>query len=167
MVLFETERLSVQRFSAAHGDIFYRVNGNAEVMQYIRPPKNRQESDVFLNENVNFYQDGSVLGRYAVFEKSGEFIGMFSILYMSGDADFHIGYALLPEAWGKGYATELVREGVSFFFNNTAKPAIFAITVPENKPSQQVLIKSGFSYNGPVEENGKTIELFSFNRGER
>jgi RimJ/RimL family protein N-acetyltransferase len=164
MLLFETERLVVRRFASADSDHFFRVNGNAVVMQYIRPAKNRKESDVFLQENINFYQDTSVLGRYAVFEKAGNFIGMFSILYMSGDADFHIGYALLPEAWGKGYATELVHEGLSFFFNNTVSPSVFAITVSENKASQRVLIKAGFSLEGSTEENGKKIELFSFRR---
>jgi ribosomal-protein-alanine N-acetyltransferase len=165
MVLFQTGRLTVQRFTAEDGDLFYRVNGSTEVMQFIRPVKNREASDTFLQENIRFYQDGSTLGRYAVFEKAtGAFVGTFSFLYMSGEADFHLGYALLPEAWGNGYATELVRTGISYFFEKTDKPAVFAITVAENIASQQVLIKSGFSYKGQTEENGRTLELFYINR---
>jgi len=155
----------VQRFRPTDSEFFFQVNGNAEVMQYIRPVKNREASDAFLQENIRFYQDGSTLGRYAVFEKgSGQFLGTFSFLYMSGDADFHLGYALLPDAWGKGFATELVLVGATYFFEKTDKPSVFAITIAENVASQRVLIKSGFSYKGQTEENGQTLELFYINR---
>jgi len=165
MILFETDRMIVQRFRLDDSEFFFQVNGNAKVMQYIRPVKSREASDAFLVENIRFYQDGSTLGRYAVFGKeNGEFLGTFSFLYMSGDADFHLGYALLPDAWGKGFATELVREGITYFFDNRDKPAVFAITVAENIASQRVLIKSGFSYKGQTEENGQRIELFYINR---
>ena len=82
----------------------------------------------------------------------------------SGDADFHIGYALVPEAWGKGYATELVQYGTQFFFQHMNKPAIFAITESVNRVSQLVLIKSGYLQKGQVEESGKTLDLFFISR---
>lgn len=165
MVVFETERTIVKRFKTADGELFFQVNGNPEVMQFIRPVKNREESDVFLHENLKLYQDGSSLGRFAVFAKDGgAFLGTFSFLYLAGENDFHLGYALLPEAWNQGFATELVRSGIVHFFDQTNKPAIFAITVAENIASQKVLLKAGFQYKGPVEENGKLLELFYINR---
>ena len=103
----------------------------------------------------------SCLGRFAVHDKaSGHFIGTFSFLYLSGDADFHIGYALLPNAWGKGYATELVSSGVHYFFAKTGRKELFAITDSVHIASQQVLLKSGFYKKGQVVENGQTLELF-------
>ncbi len=165
MVLFETDRTIVKRFQAADSELFFQVNGNPDVMQFIRPVKNQKESDAFLQENLNFYQDGSCLGRFAVFAKDGgRFLGTFSFLYLAGENDFHLGYALLPEAWNQGFATELVRSGIVHFFDLTDKPAIFAITIAENIASQKVLLKAGFHYKGPVEENGKVIELFYINR---
>lgn len=161
MKLFETERLTVRRFTAADAEDFFRLNGNAEAMHYIRPPKNRSDSDSFLKENLNLYLDGSTLGRYAVYEKSsGNFVGTFSFLYLSGEADIHLGYALLPTAWGKGYATELVIAGTPYFFAQTGKKEVFAITDAANISSQQVLLKSGFVRKGQTVENGQTLELF-------
>jgi len=165
MILFETERLSVRRFTVIDAEYFFLINGDPQVMHYIRPVKNRQESDAFLQGNINFYQDHSVLGRFAVFEKgSASFLGTFSFLYLSGEADFHLGYALLPEAWGKGFATELVRCGITYFFAQTNKKQVFAITDPANLPSQRVLLKSGFSKKGQMLEKGKILELFSVSR---
>ena len=165
MVVFETERMIVKRFRAGDEDLFFQINGDETVVHFIRPVKSRAESDAFLAENIRFYQDGSTLGRYAVFEKqSGAFLGTFSYLYMSGDADFHLGYALVPEAWGKGYATELVQSGIPYFFANTNKPAVFAITSAGNIASQKVLLKAGFQHKGQVEEHGQVLELFYINR---
>jgi ribosomal-protein-alanine N-acetyltransferase len=157
--------MTVRRFTPADADLFFRINGDKKVVHFIRPPKTRDESDAFLHENIRFYQDGSTLGRYAVFEKlTGEFLGTFSYLYMSGEADFHLGYALVPEAWGKGYATELVQAGIPYFFANTNKPAVFAITSAGNIASQKVLLKSGFQHKGQVYEHGGMLELFYINR---
>jgi len=87
-------------------------------MRYIRPTKTREESDAFLEENFNLYLDGFPYGRMFVADKeSGQFVGTFSLLYLGGEADYHIGYALMPEYWGMGYATELVRNGATVFLN--------------------------------------------------
>jgi ribosomal-protein-alanine N-acetyltransferase len=78
MVLFETERTIVKRFTAADSEFFFQINGNPDVVHFIRPVKSREESDAFLQENLNFYLDSSCLGRYAVFAKEdGRFPGYF------------------------------------------------------------------------------------------
>lgn len=165
MLLFETERTIVTRFTNADSEAFFLVNGNEEVMRFIRPAKNRGESDAFLQENINLYLDGSCIGRFAVFEKKyKQFIGTFSFLYLSGEADFHLGYALLPEHWGKGFATELTRAGIDHYFANTSRSTLFAITVPENQASQKVLTNGGFFLQGQLEENGKTVDVFYVNK---
>lgn len=165
MPVFETKRLLVRRFTPADAEYFYLLNSNEKVMHFIRPVKDRQQSDAFLSENLSFYQDGSCLGRFGVFEKkSGDFIGTFSFLYLSGEADFHLGYALLPQAWGKGFATELVKAGIPYFFTHTVKTEIFAITHADNGSSQQVLLKSGFHKKSQMVEKGQTLELFVLRR---
>ena len=49
------------------------------------------------------------------------FVGTFSLLYLDGEADYHIGYGLIPSAWGKGYGAELVQYGTAIFFARTAE----------------------------------------------
>lgn len=169
MLLFETNRFLVRRFTSASSDAeaFFRINGNPEVVRMIRPAKTREESNTFLQENINLYQNGSVVGRFAVFEKGTQgFQGTFSFLYLSGQEELHIGYALVPEVWGKGVATELVIKGISHFFEHTTKTALFAITSSVNHASQRVLVKSGMFSRGQVFEHNEMLDLFSITREE-
>ncbi|WP_084220446.1 GNAT family N-acetyltransferase [Asinibacterium sp. OR53] len=165
MQIFETARLTVRRFAQEDAEDFYRFNSHPVVMQYIRPVKNRTECDVFLTENLNLYQPGSCLGRYFVADKhTGHFVGTFSLLYMSGTDDIHIGYGLMPECWGRGYAVELLKAGIEYFFNNTKRAAIFAITEPANTASCKVLEKAGFMRKASVTQQQKPLDLFYMNR---
>ena len=146
-------------------ECFFLLNSDVRVMQFIRPVKNRKESDAFLAENLNFYLDTSSLGRFAVVEKAtGNFVGTFSFLYLSGESDFHLGYALLPAAWGEGFATELVRSGIIYFFSHNHKKEVFAITDTENRASRNVLLKSGFQKKGQTLEHGQMLDLFVISR---
>jgi ribosomal-protein-alanine N-acetyltransferase len=165
MILFETERLLVRKFTPSDRDLFFLLNGDARVVHYIRPAKTRAESDSFLAENISLYRSNDPVGRYAVFEKdTGHFIGTFSFLYLADTGHFHIGYALLPNAWGKGFATELVIAGTPWFFAKTDKTALSAITHPDNLASQKVLLKSGYELKEEMTEQGKTLQLFVISR---
>ncbi len=136
------------------------------MMRYIRPPKTRPESDLFLSENIDAYKDGSVKGRFAVFEKSDHrFIGTFSLLLLDGEMGYHIGYALLPPARGKGFATELVKEGAAYFFAQVpGQEKLYAVTVEANTGSQKVLLRAGFCQEGIIRQHGEELQLFSLKR---
>lgn len=165
MRLFETGRLTVQRFTEADADAFYQVNGDEEMMHYIRPAKTRSESDAFLTENLNLYQNGSIVGRFAVFTRAdNSFVGTFSFLYLSDAENIHLGYALLKHARGKGYATELVKAGLRHFFQNTGRNSIFAITDPDNSASRDVLLRAGLSSRGQWQEHGSMLDLYGIDR---
>ena len=165
MILFETERLFVRQFTATDAEDFYLLNSNEEVMYFIRPPKNRKECDDFLQENLNLYQKDSIVGRYAVIERSSnKIVGTFSFLFLSDKINYHIGYALLTAYWGKGMAQELVRHGIPYFFAASDKTELFAITDTKNIASQNALFKNGFVVKGNTIEHNKELVLFSINR---
>jgi len=162
---FETDRLVVRQFTEMDGQDFFLLNSNAQVVQYIRPVKDRTASDEFLMENLHLYIEGFPYGRMHVTEKlTGKFIGTFSLLYLDGEADYHIGYALLPEDWGKGYASELVKFGSAIFFKRTPHSCLFAITNPENLVSEAVLYKNGYHLSGEYQLDQKSLHLFKLDR---
>jgi RimJ/RimL family protein N-acetyltransferase len=162
---FETERLIVRQFTIDDADHFFLFNSSQQVMQYIRPVKTRAESDAFLEENFNLYLDGFPYGRMFVVDKlTGSFVGTFSILYLDGESDYHIGYALMPNYWGMGYASELVKYGTALFFERTKHSCLFAITQPENKASEMVLLKNKFSLSGEFLLVDKKLNKFSLLR---
>ena len=59
-----------------------------------------------------------------------------------------LGYALAPEAWGKGLASEAVEAMVEVGFGLTEAIAIVATTHVDNPSSRRVLEKAGFAFVG-------------------
>jgi [ribosomal protein S5]-alanine N-acetyltransferase len=162
MTILTSSRLYVRRFTLADEEVFFRLNGDEEIMRYIRSAKSREESNAFLVENIQFYEDHPGLGRWALLEKDTDvFAGTFSLLPLENTSDVHIGYALLKEHWGKGYAAEIVGAGINYAFEVLQLPSIAAVTYEENQPSQKVLLKNGFVRNGVY---GKGDALFRLER---
>ncbi|MFK7836521.1 MAG: GNAT family N-acetyltransferase [Sulfitobacter sp.] len=64
------------------------------------------------------------------------------------DAEIEVGYMLLPDAWGHGFATEICARLLHFGFENTPLGEIKATTDPENAASQRVLKKCGLADQG-------------------
>lgn len=165
MTILTSERLYVRRYTIDDEEIFFRLNGDEEIMRYIRPPKNREDSKAFLIENLQFYEDHPGLGRWALLEKeTDQFVGTFSLLPLEHTNDVHIGYALLKEHWGKGYAAEIVGAGVKYVFDVLQLPSVVAVTYEDNAPSQKVLVRNGFVRDGVYVEGGRIDPLFRLNR---
>jgi len=158
MIIFETERLIVRQYTEEDKDNIFLMGGNEEVMRYIRPVSTKEESDKFLLDNIAFYSSNPTRGRWAVNDKiSNEFIGSFAIIPMPDDKEkIQLGYALLPGYWGKGYATELTRAGLHYFFSHE----IYGITEIPNIASQKVLLKAGFQPFGTKMEGDKKLYVF-------
>ncbi|HWB26196.1 MAG TPA: GNAT family N-acetyltransferase [Chitinophagaceae bacterium] len=164
--IFETERLAVRQYNAQDDDLFYQLSSNEEVMRYIRPTVSKEDSDKLLVQNIHLYLSRANTGRWAMFERhTGNFVGSFSILAMDSDnAKLHIGYALLPQFWGRGYATEILRGGIGFFFRYHSSNTLYAIAEERNTASQKVLQKCGFTYQNSQMEKEKILLLFTLQR---
>ncbi len=165
-VIFETERLLVRQYNAdTDAENFYRLNSDEEVMRFIRKPKSREECDQFLEEILAAYRLEPLAGRWAVTGKQGEpFIGSFAFIPVEGTKDKQLGYALLKEFWGRGYATELMVEGIRYVFSKTELDRIFGITEAANSASQRVLSKTGFVLFQNFTEKGKLLRKFILKR---
>ena len=165
MIIFETERLLVRQFTTDDQENFYRINSHPKVMEYIRPVKNQEETDHFLKLNIEQYNTEPKYGRWAAIEKStGIAVGSFAIIPIEGTAKMQVGYALMPEYWGKGYATELARSGVHYFFGNTVIDVVYAVAEQPNTASENVLFKVGFTISGYRMEEGKKLIEYSLGR---
>jgi ribosomal-protein-alanine N-acetyltransferase len=165
MILFSSQRLYVQPYTAADAAIFFQLNGDAEVMKYIREPKTKAESDAFLQENLEFYKQHPGLGRFAVFTKdTHEFAGSFSLLSITETEDIHLGYALLFPLQGLGLATELVKASLPYVFKTINRPTVKALTLEENAGSQNVLKKCGFVFTGTTIQEETEVMVFELKR---
>ena len=71
-----------------------------------------------------------------------------------------IGYGILEEHQGWGYATEAVRLALSWAFGHPEVAAVEAETDPENAASRKVLMKCGFQESGVTGEEGPRFILY-------
>jgi ribosomal-protein-alanine N-acetyltransferase len=130
-------------------------------MRYIRPIQTREESDKFLLENISFYNEQPLMGRWAAEEKvSGKFVGSFAVIFIPNSDKIQLGYSLKKEEWGKGYATELTKAGLHYVFHEMKLPLIYAVTEKDNTSSQKVLLKSGFIHESQYKEEDKILDRF-------
>lgn len=142
-------------------DHFYRLNGDEEVMRYIRPAQTEEQSRFFLEKIITAYQERPGIGRWATFSKEDKsFIGSFAVIPVEKSDRLQLGYALLRENWSKGYASESVRGGIRYVFDTLQLTEIAAITYPENTASQKVLLKNGFVFDSKFIEDNKELNLY-------
>ena len=70
------------------------------------------------------------------------------------DGSVEVGYSVIPEARGHGYATEIVDALVGRAFEEPGVRVVIAHTVDSNVPSTRVLLRCGFERVGVGERPG-------------
>jgi RimJ/RimL family protein N-acetyltransferase len=81
------------------------------------------------------------------------------------DGSGKIGYALVSEYHGRGYATEGVAAILEWAFSHPGLTRVVADTYPELTASIRVLLKNGFRYAGPGE--GERVIRYELTRAFR
>ena len=165
-IIFETDRLIVRQYVfETDAENFHLLNGDDEVMRYIRATKSKEECDAFLKQIIESYKVNPLLGRWAAEEKTTRiFIGSFAIIPIEGSTDIQLGYALLKDNWGKGYASELTKAGLAYYFKNSNAHHIYAIADQANIASHNVLLKNSFIRDGIRKEEEKELLKFIYNK---
>lgn len=82
-------------------------------------------------------------------KSTGNVIGTCS--YVSFDDSYkvaEIGYSILRELWGRGYATQAAGALTGYAFERIGAQRVFARVIPENTASAAVLKKLGFGFEG-------------------
>jgi ribosomal-protein-alanine N-acetyltransferase len=86
--------------------------------------------------------------------------GGLQYTYAAGLNDVEAAWAIVPERWGEGLATELAHAAVEVGFDALELPWIVALTLPDNLASRRVMEKSGFAYQGEIEYAGLPHVLY-------
>ena len=164
MPWLETLRLELRAFVPDDFDELYRLDRDPRVMKYIANGKAMPRDAVaqafgkILRYPV-LYPD---LGAWRASRRdTGTFIGWFCLKYAGKSADVEVGYRLLPEAWGQGFATEGARALIEYGFDDLGLDRIVGVTHPGNKASQRVLMKAGLEDVGWGRYYDKRLRLFA------
>jgi RimJ/RimL family protein N-acetyltransferase len=109
-------------------------------------PKGSAERFIYAAREAN------TLGReltlvLATIQAPAKAVGAISLERRGADR-LTLGYALAPEVWGRGYATEAVRAVVDSVFTLSPVVEIEASVQVQNPASHRVLEKAGFAHVG-------------------
>jgi RimJ/RimL family protein N-acetyltransferase len=91
-------------------------------------------------------------GLWAVEVLGGDpFVGSVGLNSPTFEAPFmpavEVGWRLLPEHWGNGYATEAARAAVRFGFDRLGLDEIVSFTTTVNEPSRRVMERLGMTHD--------------------
>jgi RimJ/RimL family protein N-acetyltransferase len=125
-------------------------------------PDSAEASRARLSRDIAHWTEHG-FGRWAA-EAEGSLIG-FGGITRSADVDaLNLSYHIHPDHWGRGYATELAREAVTFAFGELGARRIIGLARPANPASRRVLERIGFIYERDVALHGAPTMLFVIER---
>jgi RimJ/RimL family protein N-acetyltransferase len=160
MVVLETERLTLRHLEPADGEFILRLLNEPSFLQNIGDKGVRT-----VEQAVHYLVEGPIKsyevhghGLYLVaLRGSQEPVGMCGLIKRDLFQDVDLGYAFVPEFWGKGYAVE-------------SGAAVLAwgrrtLVTPTNAGSIKVLKRLGFAFAGfthmpPDPSNVSLYELY-------
>lgn len=88
-------------------------------------------------------------GYYAVEEKAtGNLVGRVGYTNHPGWPAFELGWTIIPEYQGRGYATEAARMLLKYAFDALGQPRVISLIHPDNAPSRRVAEKLGQKLEG-------------------
>jgi len=161
-IVFETERLRLREYTLEDFDFIIKLLNSAGWLKYIgdRNIKTREQAIQYLeNVPLKSYQDFGYGLSMVELRESGIPIGMCGILNRSNLEDPDIGFALLPEYNGKGYAFEIANATIKHAREVLNLKVLSAITDPDNIASIKLLEKLGFKFVKKFIYTGSNEEL--------
>ena len=139
MTTITTPRLSLTRFVTDDWPFFLRLRQDPQVMRFM--------GEVLSEEALRsvFVSRCADPGVFVLRDKFGEALGDIGLrISPKNPHEADVGYALLPQAQGKGYASEALRAVCEYGFTTLGVQAINAWVLGENRGSSRLLEKQGF-----------------------
>lgn len=133
----------------------YTLFSNPQVMRYWSrgPMTNWQEAIDYANTIIEGFATRNVLNWIIADLESDQMIGTCTLYEINPQhARAGLGYALMPEYWGKGLAHDAASLAISYGFLELGLHRIEADTEPNNLRSNKVLERFGFQREGLLRE---------------
>ncbi|MHB9703476.1 GNAT family N-acetyltransferase [Alcaligenes aquatilis] len=148
-ISLHTERLILRPWKPTDLEPFYRLNSDPHALRFYPATLDREQSDAIALRSQSLIEEHG-WGPWAVeLKEKGAFIGMVGLNRPTAELYFQpcveLLWRLLPEYWGKGYATEAARACMDFAFNELDLEQIVAYTAQLNRPSQTVMQRLGMT----------------------
>jgi RimJ/RimL family protein N-acetyltransferase len=164
----KTERLLIRQFTVEDTEFIVELLNQPSFIRFIGDKKVRTIEDA-----RNYIQTGPLdsYKRYGFgscmvqLKDTNEPIGMCGLLKRDALEHPDLGFAFLPEAWGKGYAFEAASAALLQARDVLRLGRILAITNPDNDSSMKLLNRLGFQFERLIRlsNDADQVNLFTLN----
>jgi len=159
---FSLRRLFAERLTDAHLPLLRRMDNNAQMMASLGGIRSDAETKAYLERNLaHWAQHG--FGIWILRDPTtGRVMGRAGLRHLAIEVadEVELVYALLPEFWGRGLATDAARACVTIGREWLGLPSVVGLTTPDNLASQRVLLKASLAPEREVTHGGRRHRLF-------
>lgn len=128
--------ITIRKMRPGDADALYRLLSDPAVMRYLEPPFDRAQTEDFLRR-AGLAEPPLV---YAA-EENGDFIG-YVIYHAYDEQSVEIGWVLLPEYWGRGYASALTERLIGRA--RQEQKSVVIECAPVQAVTKRIAVKKGF-----------------------
>jgi ribosomal-protein-alanine N-acetyltransferase len=160
-----TERLICERLRLEHAPELTRLLGDPRVARTVfadgLPLAEPAVLEGIRDKIAHWERHG--FGPWLLRDRStGEMVGRGGLqhTFVAGADEVEAGWAIIPQRWGQGLATELALASVALAFDDLRLEQIVAYTLPDNAASRRVMQKAGFAYEAEIVHKGLDHVLY-------
>ena len=165
MTVLRTERLTLRPLVPGDAEAYATMRFHPEVAKWL-PPAQGDPVESALATIGRFDTGWRDRGHapWGVFHDD-RLIGHGGLNHVPEFGETEVLWALHPDVWSKGYATEVATAALAYGFGTLGLELIFAITLEDNAASQAVMKRIGLTYRKRVDYKGfKDIVWFDIDR---
>ena len=171
MKLIETNRLVLREFTTADAEFILHLLNSPGWLKFIgdRGVKTTDDASEYITDKLIDSYKTNGFGLYLVLLKNENIsIGMCGLIRREGLDDVDIGFALLPDFAGKGFAFEAAIATMKYAEQVLKLKRVVAITTTENNSSINLLKKLNFTFEKMVliPNDEEELMLFANNNSE-
>ena len=153
--MLRTDRLTLRTWTDDDVASMLALSTDPDVMRYFPAPMTPDQAAVFVAQQCERLAAGQP-GNFAVeHRETGAFLGFTGLSVPRHPLPFQpcveVGWRLVREAWGHGYATEAARACLDHAFDTLALDEVVSFTAVVNVPSRRVMERLGMHHD-PAED---------------
>ncbi len=168
----ETERIICERLRPEHGEELKKLLLDERVFRTLwprsQPPTERDVAQSLATKVQHWERHG--FGMWLLRDRNtGEMVGRGGLQYtfVAGIDDVEVGWAIVPERWREGLATEFAQACTTVALDQLSLLSVVAFTQPDNLASRRVMEKAGFRYEAELIHVGLPHVLYRRDARER
>ncbi|SDK82685.1 Protein N-acetyltransferase, RimJ/RimL family [Salinimicrobium catena] len=168
----ETERLKFRLLE--EGDFrdwapLFRIENVAEFLALDSSLSENELCALWFEKIFHRYENDLGGMNVLIDKQTGRLVGQCGLLVQSVEEvqRLEIGYSILPEFWGIGYASEAAQKCKDYAFSNDLANSLISMVHVDNIRSEKVARKNGMSLERTLENyKGTRANIFSINKNE-